>query len=88
MDRNEISWTFLGACIVGPPLAIRAPVRAVETTSDLTLWNLFSAGLTEPWSKRPHEGRAPDIALLRVQTNFLVEWCLGLRFGRRDPRTS
>jgi hypothetical protein len=38
---------------------------------DLTLANFFSAGWNEEWAKRPHESRAPDMALLRVQTNFL-----------------
>jgi hypothetical protein len=38
---------------------------------DLTLANFFSAGWNEEWTKRAHEGRAPDMALLRVQTNFL-----------------
>ncbi len=39
------------------------------TLSDLTLFNLFSEGWDQPWAKR--ERAAPDMALLRVTTNFL-----------------
>jgi hypothetical protein len=39
--------------------------------SDLTLLTFFSEGWTEEWVKRPRKGRAPDMALLRVTTNFL-----------------
>ncbi len=38
---------------------------------DLTLWNFFSAGWDEDWVKRSSEDRAPDLALLHVQTNFM-----------------
>ena len=38
---------------------------------DLTLWNFFSAGWNEDFTRRDSEGRAPDLALLRVQTNFM-----------------
>src|SRR5208283_1284630 len=38
---------------------------------DLTLWNFFSAGWNEEYTRRDSEGRAPDLALLRVQTNFM-----------------
>jgi hypothetical protein len=37
--------------------------------SDLTLLNLFSEGWTQSWAHR--QGRTPDMALLRVTTNFL-----------------
>jgi hypothetical protein len=39
--------------------------------SDLTLLTFFSEGWTEDWVKRSRKGRAPDMALLRVTTNFL-----------------
>jgi len=42
-----------------------------ETPQDLTLWNFFSAGWNEEFTRRSSEGRAPDLALLRVQTNFM-----------------
>lgn len=38
---------------------------------DLTLGNFFSAGWDEDFTRRSSEGRAPDLALLRVQTNFM-----------------
>jgi len=39
--------------------------------SELTLMNFFTEGWTEDWVKRSRQGRAPDLALLRVTTNFL-----------------
>jgi hypothetical protein len=41
--------------------------------SDLSLSNFFSDGWREPWSKRPRGDGTPDMSLLRVQTNFLVQ---------------
>jgi hypothetical protein len=38
---------------------------------DLTLRNFFSAGWNDEWVKRRRETGTPDMALLRVQTNFL-----------------
>jgi hypothetical protein len=42
-----------------------------EEPSDLLLSNFFSDGWSSEWVKRPRKGRAPDMALLRVTTNFL-----------------
>lgn len=39
--------------------------------SDLTLLNFFTEGWSAAWLKRSRKGRAPDMALLRVITNFL-----------------
>jgi hypothetical protein len=39
--------------------------------SDLTLMNFFTEGWIEDWVKRSRKGRTPDMALLRVTTNFL-----------------
>ncbi len=41
--------------------------------SDLTLSNFFSEGWDQPWSKRARGDGTPDMSLLRVQTNFLVQ---------------
>jgi hypothetical protein len=41
--------------------------------SDLSLSNFFSDGWSERWSKRPRGDGTPDMSLLRVQTNFLVQ---------------
>ena len=54
-----------GACASGGGRA------SEETPQDLTLWNFFSAGWDEDFTRRSSEGRAPDMALLRVQTNFM-----------------
>lgn len=45
--------------------------RGEVEPSDLTLLTFFSDGWTEDWVKRSRKGRAPDMALLRVTTNFL-----------------
>ena len=37
----------------------------------LTLGNFFTEGWGQEWSRRSSEDRAPDLALLRVQTNFM-----------------
>lgn len=43
-----------------------------EKLSDLTLGNFFSEGWGDPWKKRAHADGAPDMTLLRVQTNLLL----------------
>ena len=49
------------------------PAAAAETKlTDLTLGNFFSDGWSDPWSKRAHADGAPDMTLLRVQTNLLL----------------
>jgi hypothetical protein len=44
-----------------------------EALSDLSLSNFFSDGWDETWSKRSRGDGTPDMSLLRVQTNFLVQ---------------
>jgi hypothetical protein len=39
--------------------------------SDLTLGNFFSEGWTQPWAKRERADGTPNMALLKVTTNFL-----------------
>ncbi|HEV2548892.1 MAG TPA: hypothetical protein VGU20_16240 [Stellaceae bacterium] len=39
--------------------------------SDLTLGNFFTEGWTQPWAKRERASGTPDMALLKVTTNFL-----------------
>lgn len=48
-------------------------VHAKAGLSDLTVSNLFSTGWNEPWTKRSRGDGTPDMSLLRVQTNFLVQ---------------
>jgi hypothetical protein len=45
--------------------------RKPDDPPDLTLWNFFTAGWDEEWTRRDSEDRAPDLALLHVQTNFM-----------------
>ncbi len=68
------------ACLVAIPFAwagSAAPAPIVGAPgqpdrADLTLENLFGTGWDEPWSKRPHPDGAPDMTLLRVQSNLLL----------------
>jgi hypothetical protein len=69
------------AALVLAPLAawaVSAGARAQEygtssgqPLSDLTLGNFFSEGWTQPWAKRERADGTPDMALLKVTTNFL-----------------
>jgi hypothetical protein len=45
--------------------------RKPDDPPDLTLWNFFSLGWNDAYTRRSSEDRAPDLALLRVQTNFM-----------------
>ena len=42
-----------------------------ERPQDLTLTNFFSAGWDEEWAKQERATGTPNMALLRVQTNFM-----------------
>ena len=44
----------------------------VPALSDLSLADFFGSGWKEPWVKRPHPDGAPDLTLLRVQSNLLL----------------
>jgi hypothetical protein len=56
-------------------LSEMAAFRSSEpaSLSDLSLSNFFSDGWSEPWSRRSRGDGTPDMSLLRVQTNFLVQ---------------
>jgi hypothetical protein len=62
------SW---GTGILEDDPATQVRCHSTEDPSDLTLGNFFSAGWNEEYTRRSSEGRAPDLALLRVQTNFM-----------------
>jgi hypothetical protein len=49
----------------------QACVSGKQEPPPLTLANFFTAGWNEEFTRRDSEGRAPDLALLRVQTNFM-----------------
>jgi len=56
-------------------LTLGCPARAqgtpAQNLSDLTLSNFFTAGWDQDWAHRSNPDGAPDMALLRVSTNFL-----------------
>ena len=58
-------------CVSKPAHAQDAPTP--QTLSNLSLANFFSTGWDEPWEKRARGDGTPDMSLLRVQTNFLVQ---------------
>ena len=49
----------------------QAQPTASAQPSNLTLWNLFTEGWNQEWTKRQTPGGAPDMSLLHVTTNFL-----------------
>ena len=75
-----IARILVPACLVAAPFVGAEPISSAPVAgltgqaerSDLTLANLFSMGWDEPWSKRPHPDGAPDMTLLRVQSNLLL----------------
>jgi len=64
-----VSWSFAGE-LRGPTL--QEPLPVADELTDLSLGNFFSAGWNEPWSRRPRPDGAPDLTLLRVQSNMLL----------------
>ncbi len=78
--RSQLNNSFLivALAVLGSPHVARAGEavavhqQSAATLSDLTLSNFWSEGWSESWSKRHREG-TPDMSLLRVQTNFLVQ---------------
>jgi hypothetical protein len=48
-----------------------SPHGGAKDPPPLYLSNFFTAGWDEDFTRRDSEGRAPDLALLRVQTNFM-----------------
>ena len=56
-------WTGAGAQEYGSP--------SEQPLSDLTLEDFFSAGWSQPWAHRARADGTPDMALLKVTTNFL-----------------
>lgn len=56
--------------------------------TDLSLANFFSEGWSEPWTKRSRPDGAPDMTLLRVQTNLLVRSLRTDYFSERPLESS
>jgi hypothetical protein len=59
-----------------------------EVPQPLTLGNFFTAGWNEDFTRRDSEGRAPDLALLRVQTNFMEREVRVNYFFENNVRTA
>lgn len=67
------------------------PELPAPTLSSLSLASFFSEGWDQPWSKWPRGEGTPDMSLLRVQTNFLVQlirFDTTLEGGRTSPAFS
>ncbi len=60
-----------GSSLVPGGQARPSSCSANEDPPPLTLANFFTAGWDEDFTRRSSEDRAPDLALLRVQTNFM-----------------
>jgi hypothetical protein len=58
--------------LAGEPSTPSIEVAKPELT-DLIFSNFFSAGWNESWTRRSRGDNTPDMALLRVQTNFLTD---------------
>lgn len=80
LERDVLRWLFLPLFV---PLLLAAeresttdpgtPVHpAAPELSDLSVGNLFTTGWDERFVKRPHPDGAPDLTLLRVQSNLLL----------------
>ena len=73
LHSAALTLALASPAMAAPPAEGKAArgADAAPALSSLTLWNFFSEGWDQQWAKRPHPGGAPDMALLRVQTNFL-----------------
>jgi len=67
MEDPQLAADALDDCGHGHGRSTRRP----DDPPDLTLWNFFSLGWNDAYTRRASEDRAPDLALLRVQTNFM-----------------
>lgn len=64
------------------------PSHAAPAPADLTLGNFFSAGWEDDWQKRQRPTGTPDMALLRVGTNFMEREFRANYFMQQNPGTS
>jgi hypothetical protein len=63
------AWPFTSA--LAQSTATPVQPSSPQNLSDLTLANFFTEGWSDDYAKRSDPNGAPDMALLRVQTNFL-----------------
>ena len=59
------------SAFAGAQPVIETETPPLSSASNLTLGNFFTEGWNQPYSHRSDPDAAPDMALLRVQTNFL-----------------
>ena len=71
---RALSCALLVATVEAGSAPALEPASALSghSLSNLTPLNFFTAGWDEPYQRRPHPDGAPDLSLLRVQTNLLV----------------
>lgn len=73
--RNKCAACLSAVMMVwGLPRPMPAQDAAAQgVATDLSAGSFFSTGWDEPWTKRSRGEGTPDMSLLRVQTNFLVQ---------------
>jgi hypothetical protein len=59
------------AAVAEGPLTYPSFTQQKARPEDLTLGNFFSAGWDDEWAKQVRDTGTPNLALLRVQTNFM-----------------
>jgi hypothetical protein len=85
----SLHFIFQAAAAAGESsTANMAPAVDEKNLSDLTLANFFSEGWSEPWVRRAHSEGAPDMTLLRVQTNLLLRSLRTDYYFERLPQRS
>jgi len=82
--------SLLPPAFAGDPAISEEPATAAAERRliDLTLGNFLTAGWNESWAKRPHPDGAPDLTLLRAQSNLLLRSLRMDYFYERPLETS
>jgi hypothetical protein len=78
----------LSLALGNPAMAQNTTVSTSAPLSNLTLENFFTQGWDEAWVKRSNPDGAPDMALLRVQTNFLAQFFRVDFFSQQDVNST
>jgi hypothetical protein len=84
------AWMLMATMFAGDIGLLSDPKSAASERPliDLTLTNFFSAGWNEAWQKMPHPDGAPDLTLLRVQSNLLLRSLRTDYFYERQLKSS
>jgi hypothetical protein len=91
MKTGMVMWTMAVASLALGTVAVAGEpgqVAQAAELSDLTLANFFNAGWNEAWHRRSHADGAPDLTLLRVQSNLLLYSLRTDYFYERPTATS